>query len=129
MAPSVVDCAQTAAGTRTASANKQTPTIHAFRLLLICEPPGRNHHRKHVAPRRNFRVPNSMKGTGPHQESSSPPTNSTPGDRKSTRLNSSHGYISYAVFCLKTQNREPPPRRQVAHKGVPAVRNHDSHNV
>src|SRR5687768_18428525 len=30
------------------------------------------------------------------------------GDRKSTRLNSSHGYISYAVFCLKkkkTKNR------------------------
>src|SRR2546429_3028279 len=25
----------------------------------------------------------------------------TDGDRKSTRLNSSHGYISYAVFCLK----------------------------
>src|SRR2546422_5768027 len=25
----------------------------------------------------------------------------TAGDRKSTRLNSSHGYISYAVFCLK----------------------------
>src|SRR2546422_7340507 len=24
-----------------------------------------------------------------------------PRDRKSTRLNSSHGYISYAVFCLK----------------------------
>src|SRR2546422_2904124 len=27
------------------------------------------------------------------------------GDRKSTRLNSSHGYISYAVFCLKKRNR------------------------
>src|SRR5687768_18140541 len=27
--------------------------------------------------------------------------NIAPGDRKSTRLNSSHGYISYAVFCLK----------------------------
>src|SRR5687768_17779029 len=26
---------------------------------------------------------------------------SWPKDRKSTRLNSSHGYISYAVFCLK----------------------------
>src|SRR2546429_6608031 len=26
-------------------------------------------------------------------------------DRKSTRLNSSHGYISYAVFCLKTKKR------------------------
>src|SRR6266436_1516299 len=25
------------------------------------------------------------------------------GDRKSTRLNSSHGYVSYAVFCLKTK--------------------------
>src|SRR2546429_5673842 len=40
------------------------------------------------------------------------------GDRKSTRLNSSHGYISYAVFCLKKKkhrdhsstraSREPP---------------------
>src|SRR2546422_7215740 len=28
------------------------------------------------------------------------------GDRKSTRLNSSHGYISYAVFCLKKKKRE-----------------------
>src|SRR5256884_5453723 len=27
------------------------------------------------------------------------------GDRKSTRLNSSHGYISYAVFCLKKKNQ------------------------
>src|SRR5205809_1321825 len=26
-------------------------------------------------------------------------------DRKSTRLNSSHGYISYAVFCLKKNNK------------------------
>src|SRR2546430_7070165 len=28
-------------------------------------------------------------------------------DRKSTRLNSSHSQISYAVFCLKKKN--PPP--------------------
>src|SRR3712207_9226591 len=28
------------------------------------------------------------------------------GDRKSTRLNSSHANISYAVFCLKKKNRE-----------------------
>src|SRR3989304_4888689 len=27
-------------------------------------------------------------------------------DRKSTRLNSSHGYISYAVFCLKKLRQE-----------------------
>src|SRR3989449_5468534 len=36
-----------------------------------------------------------------------------PGDRKSTRLNSSHGYISYAVFCLKkkTKTTYSPPAR------------------
>src|SRR2546422_2690248 len=27
-------------------------------------------------------------------------------DRKSTRLNSSHGYISYAVFCLKKKKKK-----------------------
>src|SRR3712207_8943551 len=35
------------------------------------------------------------------------------GDRKSTRLNSSHANISYAVFCLKkktTPRRRPPSR-------------------
>src|SRR2546429_4013328 len=32
-------------------------------------------------------------------------------DRKSTRLNSSHGYISYAVFCLKKKNNLYSPRR------------------
>src|SRR5438034_6258706 len=30
------------------------------------------------------------------------------GDRKSTRLNSSHTVISYAVFCLKKKNRTEP---------------------
>src|SRR2546422_3864771 len=31
-----------------------------------------------------------------------------PLDRKSTRLNSSHGYISYAVFCLKKKSTACP---------------------
>src|SRR5688572_31372087 len=30
-------------------------------------------------------------------------------DRKSTRLNSSHSQISYAVFCLKKKNKPLPP--------------------
>src|SRR5256884_4000660 len=30
-------------------------------------------------------------------------------DRKSTRLNSSHGYISYAVFCLKKKKTQNYP--------------------
>src|SRR6266436_7997450 len=34
-------------------------------------------------------------------------------DRKSTRLNSSHGYISYAVFCLKKKkNTTITPRKK-----------------
>src|SRR3712207_7428228 len=32
------------------------------------------------------------------------------GDRKSTRLNSSHANISYAVFCLKKKKKEYKPR-------------------
>src|SRR2546422_8341425 len=45
-----------------------------------------------------------------------------PVDRKSTRLNSSHGYISYAVFCLK--KKKPGIRRDLRtrpygpHKGA-----------
>src|SRR2546422_5179973 len=38
-------------------------------------------------------------------------------DRKSTRLNSSHGYISYAVFCLKKKKtpRKPAPKPHREH--------------
>src|SRR2546430_6926858 len=32
-------------------------------------------------------------------------------DRKSTRLNSSHSQISYAVFCLKKKNNQPQTTR------------------
>src|SRR2546430_10631274 len=39
------------------------------------------------------------------------------GDRKSTRLNSSHSQISYAVFCLKKK------KHSAAHS-VPALRDH-----
>src|SRR2546422_1437450 len=34
-------------------------------------------------------------------------------DRKSTRLNSSHGYISYAVFCLKKKKKNKVHTRWV----------------
>src|SRR5207249_7735616 len=44
-------------------------------------------------------------------------------DRKSTRLNSSHVSISYAVFCLKKKKkckkvRPPPPRRSAGRDGL-----------
>src|SRR2546422_8151293 len=35
------------------------------------------------------------------------------GDRKSTRLNSSHGYISYAVFCLKKKKKKINNKRRI----------------
>src|SRR2546429_687071 len=41
-------------------------------------------------------------GAGPGEVP--PPPQPGRRDRKSTRLNSSHGYISYAVFCLKKKN-------------------------
>src|SRR2546427_6761732 len=40
-------------------------------------------------------------GHAPHHETACT-------DRKSTRLNSSHSQISYAVFCLKKKNRQTP---------------------
>src|SRR2546429_5323874 len=36
-----------------------------------------------------------------------------PLDRKSTRLNSSHGYISYAVFCLKKKKKTNGNRQSI----------------
>src|SRR5438105_7796981 len=40
-------------------------------------------------------------------------------DRKSTRLNSSHEWISYAVFCLKKKkiNDQSAPEREKVHNG------------
>src|SRR2546422_3040586 len=37
-------------------------------------------------------------------------------DRKSTRLNSSHGYISYAVFCLKKKKTKQIIKYKKTHK-------------
>src|SRR3989449_8563062 len=53
------------------------------------------------------------------------PTSYIEGDRKSTRLNSSHGYISYAVFCLKKKKKKSrvPVRRPI----LPRSRMHNSH--
>src|SRR5256884_7003911 len=47
------------------------------------------------------RPPYASSSTRPSSFSDVRPPNAIQQDRKSTRLNSSHGYISYAVFCLK----------------------------
>src|SRR2546429_2040191 len=48
------------------------------------------HHRRHRRPRAPDRRAQHRQGPADPAE-----------DRKSTRLNSSHGYISYAVFCFE----------------------------
>src|SRR5256885_10732984 len=54
-------------------------------------------------------------------------------DRKSTRLNSSHLVISYAVFCLKKKKNHPPLPLLNSDGGCYArvvfARHHDRHDV
>src|SRR5687768_17851161 len=45
-------------------------------------------------------------------------------DRKSTRLNSSHGYISYAVFCLKKKTKKHTTPYQTTPTTKPQVQSH-----
>src|SRR5256885_11393702 len=42
-------------------------------------------------------------------------------DRKSTRLNSSHLVISYAVFCLKKKKKSTRSRRPVVDESAPVI--------
>src|SRR5690242_21529207 len=53
----------------------------------------------------------------------SPDANYLPGDRKSTRLNSSHMSISYAVFCLKKKKKKNTKSNQV-YAGLSNADNH-----
>src|SRR5438270_5366699 len=61
-------------------------------LFRSCRPPPRSRLSSPCAPARAAPPPRAARGTGAQ------------GDRKSTRLNSSHSQISYAVFCLKKKN-------------------------
>src|SRR2546422_1832622 len=48
-------------------------------------------------------------------------------DRKSTRLNSSHGYISYAVFCLKNKKTQGITTATAAlHPPLPQLHTHNA---
>src|SRR2546429_3791057 len=49
-------------------------------------------------------------------------------DRKSTRLNSSHGYISYAVFCLKKKNNDRGTPTSSIPSSILGFRLDSSHN-
>src|SRR2546429_2429817 len=64
--------------------------------------PGDPNHAARVARRRRIRAADRLRERG--QSAARAGNGARKGDRKSTRLNSSHGYISYAVFCLKKKN-------------------------
>src|SRR2546422_7660387 len=74
--------------------------LAAFRVdtlaLVILSHPHADHYGGLSAVLRRFPVRRFVYGGTPR----------TAVDRKSTRLNSSHGYISYAVFCLKKKKTQ-----------------------
>src|SRR5262245_63076472 len=77
-----------------------------------------------------FRSPCSTPPSRPWAPAT-PTRSSTTRDRKSTRLNSSHLGISYAVFCLKkkkkkhTDNKQKARQQQVIH--ATRIENHYQH--
>src|SRR2546429_2065535 len=67
--------------------------------------------------RSRFRRPRT--GLGKQRlEIESPEGSEQQKDRKSTRLNSSHGYISYAVFCLKKKKKNKTKLCVIQHRGL-----------
>src|SRR5947209_14279920 len=58
-----------------------------------------------------------------------PPATPQSPDRKSTRLNSSHANISYAVFCLKKKNNTQVCRHRVQPMLADHTNNIDSHHA
>src|SRR2546429_2141928 len=85
------------------------PPVFSFFFLMIRRPPRSTlfpyttlfRSRGRVAGRRG-ETPSMPPGSAPRRSHAA---RSADRDRKSTRLNSSHGYISYAVFCLKKKKQ------------------------
>src|SRR5437764_8738257 len=58
-----------------------------------------------------------------------PKTKPRTGDRKSTRLNSSHRCISYAVFCLKKKKKKTLNNKKYKHNKSSSIWHRRSHNT
>src|SRR2546430_15404997 len=77
------------------TATTEIYTLSLHDALPICEIPVPSR------PARCRRPPPSIAGDRTPPRQRGPGAQARPADRKSTRLNSSHSQISYAVFCLK----------------------------
>src|SRR5205809_1254017 len=78
-----------------------TPLSLSFFFLLLRRPP-----RSTLFPYTTLFRSRSFAGSPTTPGSCSSSSTRGNQDRKSTRLNSSHGYISYAVFCLKKKKKK-----------------------
>src|SRR5439155_23535657 len=100
--------------------SKSTPPPQIYTLSLhdalpiSVQPPADLHHRRHIGVDQLERRPDRLGpfdeqphrlALGCHRTSDGLPSVGEREDRKSTRLNSSHVAISYAVFCLKKKNK------------------------
>src|SRR3712207_7931173 len=77
-----------------------TTLFRSIAKLVGAPAAAHDHDRDEPDRQRAARAASQFRATiqAPHQQTQ-------PRDRKSTRLNSSHANISYAVFCLKKKNR------------------------
>src|SRR5438445_6998809 len=72
--------------------------------LREADHPAGDRHKRH--PRRAERTRQVRRLAPQHDDADADPCVNCLGDRKSTRLNSSHANISYAVFCLKKKKKK-----------------------
>src|SRR2546422_4180497 len=101
-------------------------TQFIFFFLMIRRPPRSTlfpyttlfrSRRSPVLWRSSLRVVPRAPSAGPRARPATPDRRSSSSrDRKSTRLNSSHGYISYAVFCLKKKKNKNSDQVDLVHQ-------------
>src|SRR5687768_18266710 len=71
--------------------------------------------RRHVPSRRAVRLRIDQRPSREPRRAAAAGLPALTRDRKSTRLNSSHGYISYAVFCLKKKKKKRTSSTPIPH--------------
>src|SRR3712207_8836814 len=83
------------------TATTEIYTLSLHDALPIC----RTSHRLHDVPAHRVARDVPLAAAGDRLHGAAVPLSAETQDRKSTRLNSSHANISYAVFCLKKKKR------------------------
>src|SRR2546430_8763377 len=106
---------------------KSTLKLQFFFFFLIIRRPPRSTLFPYTTLSRSPRAPRPRESPARRRERK--PPGPTAADRKSTRLNSSHSQISYAVFCLKKKSADRalsrrPPRVPLPHRAPEPTHRH-----